>query len=116
MELTDVRKNGDLRWLRPDGKTQVAIEYVPKVVDEIIEVVRLIPQERVKQRIVEQIVHVPVPQVVEEVAEMVQIIPPGAYIEAYHRPNRRCASGDATPSIAHPGSAKDVGSSTSAFP
>ena len=59
--MTDARKNGDLRWLRPDGKTQVTIECVPQVVDEIIEVVRLIPQERVQQRTVEQIVHVPVP-------------------------------------------------------
>jgi S-adenosylmethionine synthetase len=28
--LTDVRKNGDLWWLRPDGKTQVTIEYKQK--------------------------------------------------------------------------------------
>ena len=42
---------------------QVTIEYVPK------EVVRLIPLERVQQRTVEQIVHVPVPQVVEETAK-----------------------------------------------
>jgi len=27
-KLTDVRKNGDLWWLRPDGKTQVTIKYV----------------------------------------------------------------------------------------
>jgi S-adenosylmethionine synthetase len=26
-KLTDVRKNGDLWWLRPDGKTQVTIKY-----------------------------------------------------------------------------------------
>merc|ERR1712232_560607 len=26
-KLTDVRKSGDLWWLRPDGKTQVTIEY-----------------------------------------------------------------------------------------
>merc|ERR1711981_985128 len=27
-KLTDVRKDGSLWWLRPDGKTQVTIEYV----------------------------------------------------------------------------------------
>ena len=64
------------------------VQMIPQVVDEIIEVVRLIPPERVQQRTVEQNVHVPVPQVVEETAEVVQIIPPGAYLEAYHRPNR----------------------------
>merc|ERR1719163_489714 len=26
-KLTDVRKDGTLWWLRPDGKTQVTIEY-----------------------------------------------------------------------------------------
>merc|ERR1712187_1105940 len=29
-KLTDVRKSGDLWWLRPDGKTQVTIEYKAK--------------------------------------------------------------------------------------
>jgi len=29
-KLTDVRKNGDLWWLRPDGKTQVTIEYLQR--------------------------------------------------------------------------------------
>ena len=52
--MIDVSKNGDLRWLRPDGKTQVTVEYVPQVVDEIIEVVRLIPQERIQQRNVDR--------------------------------------------------------------
>lgn len=29
--LTDVRKNGKLWWLRPDGKTQVTIQYLQRV-------------------------------------------------------------------------------------
>merc|ERR1711881_350869 len=29
-KLTDVRKSGELWWLRPDGKTQVTIEYLMK--------------------------------------------------------------------------------------
>ena len=53
----------------------MTIEYVPKDMAEIVEVVRLIPQERVHQRTVEQIVHVTAPQVVEEIAEVVQTIP-----------------------------------------
>jgi len=30
-KLTDVRKSGHLWWLRPDGKTQVIIQYIQKV-------------------------------------------------------------------------------------
>merc|ERR1711966_410715 len=30
-KLTDVRKSGHLWWLRPDGKTQVTIQYLQKV-------------------------------------------------------------------------------------
>merc|ERR1712118_465610 len=29
-KLTDVRKSGDLWWLRPDGKTQVTIQYLQR--------------------------------------------------------------------------------------
>merc|ERR1719199_684272 len=30
-KLTDVRKDGSLWWLRPDGKTQVTIEYIQRL-------------------------------------------------------------------------------------
>merc|ERR1712061_337218 len=34
-KLTDVRKSGKLWWLRPDGKTQVTIEYLQKADDSV---------------------------------------------------------------------------------
>merc|ERR1712159_486586 len=39
-KLTDVRKSGDLWWLRPDGKTQVTIEYKQKA-DGSVEPLRI---------------------------------------------------------------------------
>ncbi len=39
LRLSEVRKNGTLPWLRPDGKTQVTIEYAygrPKRVDTVL--------------------------------------------------------------------------------
>merc|ERR1712182_39088 len=39
-KLTDVRKNGKLWWLRPDGKTQVTIEYLQKA-DGSVEPLRI---------------------------------------------------------------------------
>lgn len=39
LRLSKVRKDGTLKWLRPDGKTQVTVEYengVPKRVDAVV--------------------------------------------------------------------------------
>ena len=50
------------------------IQFLDKGID-VVEVVQIIPQERIQQRIVEQIVDVPVPQVVEEILEVIKVIP-----------------------------------------
>merc|ERR1712032_294706 len=44
-------------------------------VEEVVQVAKIIPQERVQQRTVEQVVDVPVPQVVEEIVEQVVDVP-----------------------------------------
>ncbi|OPZ60396.1 MAG: S-adenosylmethionine synthase [Deltaproteobacteria bacterium ADurb.Bin510] len=39
MALTEARKSGKLKWLRPDGKSQVSVEYVdgaPKRIDTVV--------------------------------------------------------------------------------
>ena len=52
--MTDALENGDLWWLRTDGK-HATIGYAPKSKEEIVEVVRLVPLEFIRQRLVEQI-------------------------------------------------------------
>ena len=71
---------------------------------------RLIPQERVQQRGADS----PRPRITSR-GRNCRSGPdhcPRAYLEAYHRPNRRCVSGDATPSTDNPDSSEDSGNST----
>ena len=45
--------------------------------DHDVEVVRVIPQERISERINEQIVGVPVPEIMEEIVGVVKFVPQG---------------------------------------
>lgn len=45
-ELTRVRKNGTLPYLRPDGKSQVTVEYEDGVPKRLEAVVNFIPAQR----------------------------------------------------------------------
>ena len=47
---------------------------VPEIVEEIVQVVKMIPQERIQNSILEQIQNVPVPQVVEKTLEVVKMV------------------------------------------
>jgi len=60
--MAEVRKNGELKWVRPDGKSQVTVEYVdgkPKRVDTVVIAIQHDPDithEKLKQDTVEKII------------------------------------------------------------
>jgi len=60
--LAEVRKNGSLRWLRPDGKAQVTVEYHygrPKRVDTVLVSTQHAPevsQEEIRRAIIEHVI------------------------------------------------------------
>jgi S-adenosylmethionine synthetase len=60
--LTEVRKNGTLPWLRPDGKTQVTVEYAfgrPKRVDTVLVSTQHAPevsQEEIRAAMIEHVI------------------------------------------------------------
>jgi S-adenosylmethionine synthetase len=60
--LTEVRKNGTLPWLRPDGKTQVTVEYAfgrPKRVDTVLVSTQHAPdisQEEIRAAIIKHVI------------------------------------------------------------
>ncbi len=62
MRLSEVRKNGILKWVRPDGKSQVTVEYEddkPKRVDAVVIAVHHNPEisrEQILREIKEQVI------------------------------------------------------------
>jgi S-adenosylmethionine synthetase len=60
--LTELRKNGTLEWLRPDGKSQVTVEYAygkPKRIDTVLISTQHAPdisQEDIRKAIIEQVI------------------------------------------------------------
>lgn len=62
MRLTEVRKNGKLGFLRPDGKTQVTVEYennLPKRIDAIVVSSQHsdnVTHDQIKEAIIEEVV------------------------------------------------------------
>jgi len=62
MRLAEVRKKGILNWVRPDGKSQVTVEYadgMPKRVDAVVVAVHHHPdmkREEIKSQVIEQII------------------------------------------------------------
>jgi len=84
--LTEVRKNGTLPWLRPDGKSQVTVEYAygkPKRVDTVLVSTQHAPDvshKEIEQGVIEHVI-MPVlpPEMVDENLK-VYINPTGRFV------------------------------------
>lgn len=65
--LSEARKSGQLVWLRPDGKSQVTVEYAhgqPKRVDTVLISTQHDPgiaQEQIREQIIEQVIKAVIP-------------------------------------------------------
>ena len=67
MRLTEARKSGEISWLRPDGKSQVTVEYegdVPKRVDTVVVSAQhsdSVDQATIEREIVEKVIKKAIP-------------------------------------------------------
>jgi len=84
--LTEVRKNGTLEYLRPDGKTQVTIEYedgIPKRVDTIVISTQHAPEVDIPTIRQDLIKHVIKPIIGEELLDdstIIHVNPTGRFV------------------------------------
>ena len=85
-KLTEVRKNGKLSYLRPDGKTQVTIEYVngePKRVDTIVVSTQHSPEvdsETIRKDIIENVIFPVVPRSLIDGKVNIFVNPTGRFV------------------------------------
>ena len=90
-KLTEVRKNKILPWLRPDGKTEVTVEYEKKITGEVIPI-RIenilisaqhdpdIKNEEIKNKIIENVINTVIPKDKIDNNTKILINPSGKFI------------------------------------
>jgi S-adenosylmethionine synthetase len=84
--LAEVRKSGQLPYLRPDGKTQVTVEYahgVPKRVRTVVVSAQHDPDvrsERLRQDIVETVIRPTIPQELRQTDPVMHVNPTGRFV------------------------------------
>ena len=85
-KLTEVRKNGKLSYLRPDGKTQVTVEYidgVPKRVDTIVVSSQHSPEvdsQTIRKDIIENVILPVVPKELIDGKLNIYVNPTGRFV------------------------------------
>jgi S-adenosylmethionine synthetase len=86
LRLTEVRKNGTLNWLRPDGKSQVTIEYSqgkPKRIDTVLISTQHAPeisQEDIRKAIIEHVINPVLPKEMVDKNLKIYVNPTGRFV------------------------------------
>jgi S-adenosylmethionine synthetase len=84
--LADVRKSGDLPYLRPDGKTQVTVEYDGDAVRRVDTVVVAaqhdpdVPREQIKADLTEHVIRAVIPAKLLDAATKYFVNPTGRFV------------------------------------
>ena len=85
-KLTEVRKNGDIPYLRPDGKTQVTVEYEddkPKRIETIListQHLDNVTTEQLKKDVTEKIINTTIPENMMDEKTKIYINPTGRFV------------------------------------
>ena len=85
-KLTEVRKQGKLDYLRPDGKTQVTVEYengVPIRVDTVVLSTQHSPDvdmEKLRQEIIKEVIRPTIPENLLDTNTKIYINPTGRFV------------------------------------
>ena len=85
-KLTEVRKNGDIPYLRPDGKTQVTVEYEddkPKRIETIListQHLDNVTTEQLKKDVTEKVINTTIPENTMDEKTKIYINPTGRFV------------------------------------
>ncbi len=85
-KLTEVRKNGTLPYLRPDGKAQVTVEYEGAVPVRVHTVVvstqhdESVTQEQIRKDIIEYVICEAIPAYLMQEATLIYVNPTGRFV------------------------------------
>jgi S-adenosylmethionine synthetase len=86
LRLSQVRKDGTLPWLRPDGKSQVTVEYAfgkPKRIDTVLISTQHAPdltQEEIRAAIIEHVINPVLPESMVDADLKIYVNPTGRFV------------------------------------